>query len=182
MLVHRTPSRMPLPPRSYAPLMEPAQTLQPRHGHANLELLEADSTLGRVHAVLLRRHVREHTSPPRRWRRRRRGRPITTTRASGACRGRASVSATGGDANGDVGLAQGLEVGEGPLGELPMADGAFVLLGDLRPGLGDGRQPAVDSRGGRRGAGPAKVEQRPGPICRGGVVGWWRADRCSGLS
>lgn len=146
MLMHGTPPRMPLPPRSNAPPMEPAQTFQSRHGHADLELLEADGTLGRVHAVLLRRHVREQAGPPRRRRRQRRGRRITTAKASGRW-WRASVSAVRGNANGDVGLAQSLEVREGPLRELPVADGTLVLLGDLRPGLGDGWQPAVDSGG-----------------------------------
>jgi hypothetical protein len=43
-----------------APAMKPAETLEPRHLRADLELLEADGALGVVDAVLFGGAVDEH--------------------------------------------------------------------------------------------------------------------------
>lgn len=121
MLMHRTPTRvLRKPPRDARPV-EPAQTLQPRHRHAHLELLQADGALGAVDAVLLRRRVGEHAGPPL----------AGAAAARFAACGRGAVGAVRGDADVDVGLALGLEVGEAAGRELAVADGAFVFLGEL---------------------------------------------------
>ena len=51
-----------LPPGADAVLMKPTKTLQPGHGNADLELLEADYALGGVGAVLLGGDVWKHTN------------------------------------------------------------------------------------------------------------------------
>jgi len=117
MLMHRTATRMVYEPGRDAGAMEATEALEAGHGDADLELLEADGALGRVDAVLLGGEVGEHAGAARRL----------------ARRGLAAVgiAAVGRDADGDVGLAEGLVVGERAGRQRAVADGTFVLLGDL---------------------------------------------------
>lgn len=171
---------MPHKPRPDALLVEPAETLEPRHAVADLKLLETDRALGIGRAVLGRRLVGEHARVAvdghgARRRRRERRRPRRAGRVDGrrravgarhavaaACRrglrrrsrtarrgrGRARgavapasavvahhVLAVQRDALFNVVLAQKLPVVEGALGQLEVAHGALVLLGDLVAGL-----------------------------------------------
>lgn len=171
MLMHRTLPRMPLKPRINTPPVKPAQALQPRHINPHLKLLQTDSTLRRVHAVLLRRLVRKHARASRQ--RAGRGRPRRGGHAA-APGGRAAVRH---DARGDVRLARGLEVREVAGGELVVADGAFVFFCYLPPdrlGLGDGREGAVGvGRDGARGedGGGAGGQALEGSVGGGGAAG-----------
>lgn len=126
MLVHGAPPRMPLPPGIDARPMETTQTLEAGHGHASLELLEANRTLGRVDTVLLGRRVRKHARPAGRHGRQR-------VRAATFVRRRTwpAIPTVSRDAAVDVRLAQRLKVGECPGRQLAVADGALVLFGDL---------------------------------------------------
>lgn len=144
MLMHGTPSRMPLPPRANTPLMEPTQALQPCHRNAHLKLLETNRALGRIHTVLLRRRVRKHAREPAHRRDRRQRRltadasttSTTSTRSSTDRRSLGAVRAVGRDARVDVGLAQRLKIRQRAARELAVTDGALVFLGDLgRRGL-----------------------------------------------
>lgn len=132
MLMDRASPGMIHEPRLDTCAMEATQALEPRHGHADLELFETDGALGVVDAVLLGGCVREDAGAPRhargrgpvRVRPRRKSRPAAaTTRAVGAMLHDAVV---------DVGLALGLEVRQGARGQLVVAHGTLVLLGDLR--------------------------------------------------
>lgn len=128
MLMHGAPPRMPLPPGIDARPMETTQTLKPGHGHANLKLLEANRTLGRVDTVLLGRRVRKHARPAGRHGRQR-------VRAAALVRRRTwpAIPTVGRDAAVDVRLAEHLKVREGSGRQLAVADGALVLFGDLGP-------------------------------------------------
>lgn len=109
--------------------MKPAQTLESRHPIADLEVLKADSALGRVDTVLLGRRIRKHAAQSRRSGNRSRRR---LGRAGVGSRGR-SVAAVRGDAGRDVRLALGLEVGQEAGRQLAVADGTFVFFCDLAP-------------------------------------------------
>ncbi len=162
MLMHRTPPRMPLPPRVNARAVKTAQTLKPGHGDAGLELLKTDGALGRVDTVLLGRRVREHARPAGRHGRQH-VRPTAATSVTHSRR--RAVSAVARDAAVDVCLAQRLKVGKGRRRKFTVADGAFVFLGNLRTRGEDVMGVAVEDcrgpRGGGRGACPvADVEHR----------------------
>lgn len=152
--MNRTPAGVVDEPRLDAGAVEAAQALEPGHGDAGLELLEADGALGVVDAVLLGGRVGEDAGAPcgPRWRgaMRARGAPVVRTRtrttpAPGPAptAGTRAVGAVLRDAVVDVGFAAGLEVRELARGELVVADGALVFFGDLR---GRGRQGPVDGR------------------------------------
>ncbi len=111
MLVHRTPSRVSFPPRADTALVEPAETLQPRHGHTHFKFLQADGALGRVNAVLLCRSVGEHACSSRhywwQWCPTAAVAPFTCIRQYNA-----AVCAVGCDAYANVRLAQSLKIGK----------------------------------------------------------------------
>lgn len=65
VLMHRTAARVIHKPILNALLVEAAEALQSRHGSPNLELFQADGTLGVVDAVFLGRAVDEHPRPSR---------------------------------------------------------------------------------------------------------------------
>ena len=139
MLMHRTPARVPLPPRADAPAVKPTETLEPSHGHPNLKLLEADGALGRVDAVLFRRQVGKHARPPGRHGRERGAHatatPAITARATAAWVGvggdPSAIRAVRRDAYVDVRFPQRLVIGQRPGRKLSVAYRALVFLGDL---------------------------------------------------
>jgi len=139
MLMHGALPRMPLEPGIDTPPVEPTQALQPRHFDADLKLLQANGTLGRVDAVLLRGLIREHARPS--LQRHRGRRPAVGGRDAAAAAGRrpamrrGAAAAVRQDTVRDVLLAPALEVGQRPGRELAVADGTLVLLRDLAPGL-----------------------------------------------
>lgn len=98
--------------------MEPTETLEPRHAHVFDKLLQTNRAFRAVDAVFFRGVVREHARPA--W------------PARALTRRRTPVRTVRGDARVDVCLPLSLVIRQVARRELPMANGTFVLLGELR--------------------------------------------------
>lgn len=118
VLMYGAPARIFRKPPRDALSVEPAQALQPRHGDANLELLQTNCALRTINTVLLGCEIREHTRP-------------SGHDTSALTSGSPAVCAVSRDAHIDMCFSQSLRVRQVLSWQLAVAHGTLVLFREL---------------------------------------------------